>query len=345
MKSIVLIFLSLVFVQAWAGEEYTKKITKSFAVNKDANLLVKNKFGDIFCENWQKDEIAIEVKISVEASSQDKANKYFDNISVDISGNASQVTAKTTFDDKLFNKGNNSVSVDYLIKMPKSISLDLDNKFGEIFIDEVDGRALIDLAYGNFRANRLNNSDNELEIKFSEGSAEYIYKANLELKYSEFDVEEMAEMIAESKFSELTVDKIEILSLESGYDEDNIGSVVKMDVEADFSEIDLDFLEDELVADLSYGELLVKEVKTGFSLIRIDNSFSDSYVSFQPDAAFKIDADIKMGEFDYRANARIVAEEISYTSKKFSGTIGDGDASGSKVILKCKNSDIKLRYK
>jgi len=70
-----------------AKEEYKKNIKESFDISKDAKLVLKNKFGKIHCENWDKNSISIEVEITVDASNQEKANKYFEKINVDIKGN------------------------------------------------------------------------------------------------------------------------------------------------------------------------------------------------------------------------------------------------------------------
>jgi len=81
---LVLLLGAFVGSQAIAKEEFTKKISKSYDVNKEATLAIKNKFGKIHCQNWDKNSISIEVTITLEASSQEKANKYFDRINIEV---------------------------------------------------------------------------------------------------------------------------------------------------------------------------------------------------------------------------------------------------------------------
>ncbi len=129
-------------------------------MNKDATLAIKNKFGKIHCQNWDKNAISIEVTITLEASSQDKANKYFDKISISFTGNADRVTATTSFDDNLFGNNNNEFSIDYMVKMPKTIGIELDHKFGDIILEEVQGPSIIELGYGSLKVNKLSGNDN-----------------------------------------------------------------------------------------------------------------------------------------------------------------------------------------
>ncbi|MCD4682924.1 MAG: hypothetical protein K8R86_06550 [Bacteroidales bacterium] len=345
--SLLIVLLgTLIGTQLSAKEEFTKKISKSFDVNKDATLAIKNKFGKIHCENWDKNSISIEVTITIEASNQEKANKYFDKIDISFSGSSTRVSATTNLEDNLFDKNNNEISIDYMINMPRSISVELDNKFGDIIIDEVYGSSMIELGYGSINAKKLAGDNNELEIKFSEGFIGYVKSADLELKYSELEIDEANDMSAESKFSELDIGKIDVLTLESGYDDDFIGKIRDLDVEADFSDVEVRSISERLIAEIDYGELKIKEMGRDFDLIEIASSFSDANIGFNAEASFRLIATIKMGDLSYpRDKARLSVVDISFTSNKYEGVIGDNQDTGSKVIIESKNSDVTLYYR
>ena len=329
-----------------AKEEFTKKINKSFEVNKDATLSVKNKFGKVHCANWDKNMIAIEVIITVEASNQDEANKYFDKIKISISGNSSRVTASTSFGNDIFSNNNNDINIDYMITMPKTVNIELDNKFGDIIIDEVLGSSNIELGYGTIKCKKLAGDKNDLEIKFSEGFIGYVKSADLELKYSELEIDEVNDMTAESKFSELEIGKIDVLTLESGYDDDFIGNIRDLDIEANFSDVDVRSLEDRLVADFDYGELKVRDVAKDFKIIDITNSFSDTNIGFNKECSFRMITTLKMGDLSYPKNkARLSVVDLSLTSNKYEGVIGDNENTASKVIIESKNSDVTLYFR
>ena len=327
-------------------EEFKKTVSKSFEVNKDATLHVKNKFGKINCENWDKNSVSITVEISVEASSQEKANKIFDKITIDFSGSNSRVSAVTNTDDNLFNNNNDEISIDYTISMPSSMNIELDHKFGDILLQEVNGSSLIDLSYGSIKAKRLTNDNNNLEIKFSEAYIGYIKNAELELKYSELEIDEAVSMSAESKFSEFKISKIEVLTLESGYDDDFIGSIRDLDVEAGFSDIEVRSLDQRLVADIDYGALKVKGIAKSFSLIDVTSSFSETDLGFNEEASFRLVATVKMGDLSYpRDKAQLTEVELSYTSSKYEGLVGENKETTSKVMIDAKNGGVNLFYR
>ncbi len=348
LKTGVLLFATILLsLQTYAlKEEFTKKVTKSFDINKDATLAVKNKFGKIHCQNWDKNSISIEVEITVTASNQDKANKYFDKIDINFDGSSSRVSATTSFDDNLFSKDNNEISIDYLISMPASINLEIDHKFGDIILDEVNGSSSIEVGYGSLKANKLSNDNNDLEIKFSDAYIGYVKSADLELKYSELEIVESQSLSAECKFSEMDLGEVDMITLESGYDDDFIGKVRDMDVEASFSDIEIMSLSEKLVADCDYGSIKVKEVKNNFKLIDLSHSFSDANIGFNSEASFRLVATIKMGDLTYPRNkSRLTEVEISYTSSKYEGVVGDNPDTSSKVLVEAKNSGVNLFYR
>ncbi len=327
-------------------DEFTKKISKSFDVNKDALLTIENKFGKIQCVNWDRNNISIEVTITVDASTQDKANKIFDKIGIEISGTSSQVTARTDLGDNMFNKNDNDLSIDYLISMPKTVSIDLDNKFGDILVDVVTGSAKIELGYGTIKCKSLEGNTNDLDIKFSEGSINYIKSSSVHIQYTDLNINEAGDMTADSKFSDFDIGSIDVLTLKSGYDDDQIGQVRDIDVHASFSDMEIQSLGERIVADFDYGGLKIKETGKNFKLIDLTNSFSDANIGFYNDASFRLSATIKMGDISYpRDKARLSVVDVSYTSSKYEGVIGDNQDTVSKVVIDSKNSGVTLYYR
>ena len=340
------ILISFSYQGLAAKEEFKKTLTKSFDVDKDALLTLKNKFGKIHCENWDKNSIAVEVTITVEAKSQENANKYLDRIKVDISGSRNNVSVVTDFDDNLFKNDNGNVSVDFMISMPASISIDVDHKFGDLILPEVEGNSKVDLSYGSIKANKFGGDQNEIDIKFSEGYIGYIKNGQLELKYGELELDEAGSLNAESKFSSFKLGKADVLTLDSGYDDDVIGAVRDLDVEGGFSDIEVRSISERMVADIDYGALKVKEIGGNFKYVEVTNSFSDANLGFNPEASFRISATIKMGDMTYpRDKARLNEVELSFTSNKYEGIVGDNENTSSKVVIESKNAGVNIFYR
>src|SRR5512141_2164016 len=118
MKTVYRLLPVLLFIfilapgMAKAHDDYTKVIKKEYAVNPNAQLVLDNKFGQIHCNNWDKNVVSVEVRITVTASSQEKATKLLDLVNIAWEGSPTNVSVKTNFDKEGFS-GNSKVSVDY----------------------------------------------------------------------------------------------------------------------------------------------------------------------------------------------------------------------------------------
>jgi len=249
----LLLFLLLLGIKGVkAHDEFTRTIKKDFPVNADAQLIINNKFGVIHCTNWENNTISFDIKITVTAHDQSDANKLMDKINISFSNTASLVEAKTIIDNIKFS-GKGHFSIDYSVNMPIGISLDLTNKFGDIFINEVQGKTRIDLGYGNMEINKLGNSDNLLDISFSTANVKWMKGAVVSLKYANLKIDYAGSLRLDSKFSNLEAEKIIVLNVnfEGGNLDMETSSVI--DSKIKFSDLEIGRIEKSLNLDIQYG--------------------------------------------------------------------------------------------
>ena len=75
------LFFAIFLIPSCAGASdlsgITKEINKEYVISPDAKVTLKNSFGSIHCTTWDKDEISINIVITVDTESQEKADKIF----------------------------------------------------------------------------------------------------------------------------------------------------------------------------------------------------------------------------------------------------------------------------
>src|SRR6056297_1780314 len=146
---LILFFIQIIIVTAAysATDEFSKDLHKEFNADQNTLLFIENKFGDVNINNWDENKVVIDVTITVDHRNEDKAKELLEYIQVDITQEENTIKAITTIDKKF--------SIDYDIKIPKNIHLDLENKYGNVFINEIYGHALVDVKYGNLKINKI----------------------------------------------------------------------------------------------------------------------------------------------------------------------------------------------
>jgi len=330
------LFVMILLSAGASGDKFTRTVRKEYTVRKDASLTVDNKFGKIHCASWDKDMIAFEVTISVDAATEQKAARIFDMINVDIYGSESEVGAETEISDAF--KGNNdntSIRIDYMIRTPETVSLSLTNKFGDIYIEKVNGPSSIDLSYGNLEAGRLGSQDNDLDIKFSKASIDTITSFTADLKYSEFTVYNSKMMNAESKFSTVRVEKVTSAEIDSQYDTYSVGDVQTAEIESEFSTVKITKLLKRIQVASKYGSIQVKYIAPGFDKAEIYNEFGGVELGL---------ATIRLGSLNYpKEKASLVKESEGYTTTTYRGSIGTNKSAASRVFIDSSNAGVTIK--
>ncbi len=339
-----LMFLFLLGIKGVkAHDEFTKVIKKEFAINPDAQLTISNQFGKVHCTNWDKNFISIEVTITVNASDQDEAVKRFNRISIDFSDSPSAVSAITSFQEGK-SSGKGRFSIDYMINMPVTISLDITNKFGDIYVNEVQGKSRMNLSYGNLEAKKLGNSDNLLDIKFSKARVNWIKGAVLTLKYSEMTLDYAGSLRLDSKFSNLDAEKIIALNVVFEGGKLNMENSSAVDSKSRFSDIDIQRIEQTLNLDIQYGNCDVHEMPADFTSVNIRNKYGDVSVGLSEQAKYSLEADLKFCDLDFPSEkAKFSFRSTSPTANSYKGTVGGTESPVSRVIIHSEYGNVSLQ--
>jgi len=130
------------------AETLEDTIEKTLPFAAGGLLELSNTNGDVEIATWDRDEIQIEARKKVKASSDDRARQAFEDLKVHINESASGVTIETEYPrgkDSWW--GNVSSSVRYHIRVPQLADLDIETVNGKVFVEGVHGR--IDLETTN----------------------------------------------------------------------------------------------------------------------------------------------------------------------------------------------------
>lgn len=340
-----IILITALFLLPWlslCAQDFTKTYyNEKYDVDKGASLVIQNKFGDIHCQAWDESSVSVNVTVKVDASSQEKADRVFDKIDITLTGSRSKVEGKTD----VGNISNANYSIDYEIRMPRWISLDLGNQFGNIYLDETDGSAKINLEYGDMEANSLNGAKTDLTIKFSNVETGYIKDGNVNIEYSELDSKGADNMKLYSRFSELTLEKVGTLNLDSQYDEIKTGSAGQIISVSRFSGLKFDKINGDFDFDMDYGDLEAKNISADFKVGKVRNSFAGVSLGFDPKASMNINAEMEFGELSYPKSGSSINHETSgYTTNIYKGRIGASASPTSQLTVDSKNADVDIDF-
>lgn len=354
-KSVLLLFLIQILVvtaAVSAPDEFSKSLHKEFNADQNTLLFIENKFGDVDINNWDKNQVVIDVAISVDHRNDDKAKELLEYIHVDISQEGNTIKAITTIDSKFskwnftFSDTKKEFSIDYDIKIPKNIKLDLENKYGNVFINEIYGHALVDVKYGNIKINKIIRGNkkpfSEVSLGYSNGKIDECEWLNVTLKYSKLEIEQSKALIAVTKYSKLYVDQGSSIVCESKYDNYKIGNISNFVGTAGYTELEFKEVGKLLEVDNRYGGISVDYIPKSFEKIDIDNEYGGIKLGIDTNASYQIKGYAKYANIDYPDKGKVNRIKES-NSLSVEGTVGDDNNTKSKIYIHTKYGNVKLR--
>ena len=339
---LVLFFFLAGLTAVSAKDEYTKTIRKQYPVKQGDKLIVDNRFGKVHCNNWDKDEVTLEVNITVTARNEDEANKFFDRISIDISSAGGVINAKTTLSENHTSSGN--FEIDYEINMPSYLDLNITNKFGDIYVGELAGKGDLEVSYGDLDVNKLQNSDNLIQVKFGKARIGWVKGAVVTLAYSQLDLDYAGSMRLNSKYS--NVDAGQVISLNFDFEggKMEVTNTSIFESRSKFSDISIGKVEKSLNLDIQYGDCDVDEIPADFSAIRIRNRFGQVSLGINAQASYTLDASMQFCDLDYpQSRARLTEVNVEPTSKSYKGVVGTDPQPKSSVTIDSQYGGVSLK--
>jgi len=252
------------------AKELTKEVRKTFKASSSSELFIENKFGKVVVEPGGSGEVVFEIKVSVEHSDEARAQKLLDQISIDFREDGSRIVAKTIIDTKQTRTTGDSkqkMNIDYLVKVPAGIAINVDHSFGDVILGNLDGKLALKLNYGQLSAGRLSNSANRLEINYSSGTIAFLSGGELELNYvGDINIREAGKADIEINYGSGKVGKVEELRLESNYSTftiENVSGKGPVEVEVNMGSIDLGVSTGfKLTGEMSMGDILLPKGMT-----------------------------------------------------------------------------------
>lgn len=293
----------LIFSNTILGQSFSEKRTfmKTVAVNKEMNLEVINKYGTIHISNWNTDSVSVRAEVEAFAPNQTRLGKMLEGINVNITGTSYMVRAQTYFTQSLnmifesFKGMTNKlipydsrVQINYFISVPDYLNLKIENKYGDVYMEDNTGDLSLTMSNGSFKANYLNRAS-DLKLTFCDATINKIRTGNIDADFSEVVIGESETLKISSISSRFDLKKTEKIVTESRRDKFFIGTIGSLQGNSYFTDFRIEKLKNEVDLVTKYGSIIVDLVEKTFELITVNSGYSDITLSFDPSVSYNLD--------------------------------------------------------
>lgn len=298
--SFILITVTLGSLSGQNSSE-TRNFIKTVAVSKETSLEIFNKYGSIQVTPWKKDSAYIRAEVKASGPNREKLSKMFDGIDVNIRDSKYVVRAETEFTQNMNTffesfKGMTSklisydskIEINYYISIPEYLNLKIENRYGDVYVEDVKGTFSISLSNGSFKANSLGKSS-DLTLTFCDATINSIASGRINSSFSEINVGETEDLYLNSISSKFDIKKAGIISVESRRDKLFLGTVDKLRGSSYFTDFRINSLKTEINVNTKYGNLNADKIEKGFESVDITSGYTDVSLEFDPSTSYNVD--------------------------------------------------------
>ncbi|MFX0557670.1 hypothetical protein ACOCEA_12790 [Maribacter sp. CXY002] len=322
--------------------KYTKEktIKKEFNVNADALLKVNNNYGNLNITSWNENRVVIEVHIKTNGNNLEKVQRKLDEITVLFEASKSEVYAKTQFNDNKSgwgwnwgNSNNVNMQINYTIKVPVKNSVNLDNDYGNIILDRIDGHAKINCDYGRLEIGELRGRNNQLNFDYtSKSTIEYMNSGEIKADYSGFTIEKAGDLNIKADYTNANILSMDNLDYASDYGKMEVGKVNNVNGNGDYITIKLGIVHGDIDITSDYGSIRIGELAEDAGDVSIRTDYTSVKIGYNPLYHFDFDINTSYAGVSGKEEFELNVSIEKSSSKQYKGYYGS-QGSGNMVTL------------
>lgn len=336
----------------------TRDFEKRFAINSKTGIEITNKYGKVELFTWEKDSVLIKVNLKVEAKNSSRLKKVLDNIDFDFSSNSHYLIIRTIadknrsqleseflkFKETLLLQTSGSIEINYKIWLPASNPLTLENKFGDIFMEDYTGPIEISLSNGKLKAHKLG-TKTTIKLNFADASINQIMSGDLTTNYSDLYIKEVDFLRISGKSSDIEILEATELKIDSRRDKFRIKSIEKIEIKSSFSTFRLYKLINRGMIRMNYGELEIENIKSDFVDIYIESRATDIELNFNAESYFNFElsetkVDLDLGRELFIENKEKVQSKNALNSLQ--GYFKEKSDEDSRLVINAISGNIRI---
>lgn len=355
---ILLLILTILFPLLANGQfTETKEISKRFKVTPETRIEISNKYGKIEINTWDKDSVIFDIKIKVEEKKLSKLEKSIDDIDFEFTNSQHFLIARTKVGESLSSlekefmrfketllQSDGSMEINYTVWLPKKNTLQVENKFGDIFIGDYSGDVEINLSNGNLKSHDFTGKVN-LTLNFADATVNEMKRGRFDCNYSDVYLKKAESLNAVSKSS--TFEILEILNLDanSRRDKFRIRLADRVDARGSFSNFRINELTDRLSLRSEYGDLDIEKTAPDFSTLFIESKSTDINLYFDTEVTFDFEITHTKTQVDLCREMK-TEEETKLDEKegkmKLTGYFGKKAPGNKQLIINAVSGEINI---
>ncbi|WP_338730796.1 hypothetical protein [Mangrovimonas cancribranchiae] len=352
-KTLLVFLLVPLFSFATVNDKHEKEktIKRSFNVNANAELHIDNSYGNLNIITWNENKITIEVTIKTSGNNEEKVQKKLENITVDFESSNNRVSAKTIFNklkSSWWNWGGNSninMQVNYLVKMPITNAVNLSNDYGNINLDKLEGRAVINCDYGKITTKELLADNNSFNFDYTKGCYfDYIKSGSINADYSDFTISKVENITINADYTNTEIELAENVHYNCDYGTVKIDQVNNIEGNGDYLTVVVGDVYKNASIKADFGSIKIDNMTKNAGNITIESDYTGIKIGYEAGYNFNFDFDLSYASLSSDNALQFSLKDKDGSDKKYKGYYGSPN-SGNSITIASDYGSVTLKRK
>jgi hypothetical protein len=310
MKLLKVLFLALLFpLLSTAQSDHDFRIEKRFNTNDYATLRIQNSFGKVRVTQHGGTDIDVVVTISLDVKNQEKRKELISKISVEtiVKGNIVELITQNKLNG---DRNVKSFSIDYDVRVPADLILDIDNKFGDVIVGNLDAKLMLKVQHGSAFIENLGHQGASLKVQFGALKCSSLINSVVMVQHGDLD----------------------------------LGTFDGGSIHFDFSKGDVASLKGEVEIDVQHSTLTVDALHVSMAELDLKAAFSSIELGGALTGPFAVELDGMFCNFEWSGDANVRTEDRGFNRDYHVINAQKGQVpSRQQVRVDAKHSTIRLR--
>ncbi|WCO03042.1 hypothetical protein [Psychroserpens ponticola] len=335
----------------WSGEHTKEKtIKKEFQVSSNATLKVNNSYGNIDIITYEGSTISIEVHIKTNGNDLEKVQEKIDDIDIEFNASSTSVMAKTLFSKNKskswwnWGKNNNvNMSINYIIKLPITNNVDLNNDYGSITLDKLEGRAEINCDYGKITTKELMADHNDINFDYTNNAYfEYIKSGSINADYSGYTVGKAKSLDVNADYTKSEIELAENISYNCDYGSLKINNANNVNGNGDYLTLRLGTIYKNIDIKADYGSIKIGKMAANAGNVEIESDYCGITIGYDSGYAFDFDIDLEYASLRDADGFEFTKKRIESSDKYYQGYYRNSN-SGNMIRIKSEYGSVTFK--
>ncbi|MDR2126854.1 MAG: hypothetical protein LBP63_08505 [Prevotellaceae bacterium] len=265
--TLILVFsTAILFAQK---EEYRREINKDFSVSANAQLSISNIFGNVNIVEGSEGKIVFKIEIKGKGKNVEIAKEYAEGVNVDFTSDGNHVSAKTNLPK--INCSNCGISIDYVVIVPLSATMDFDIKYGNLTLKDTPKPLTVKIMYGDIKANII--ADANLNVQYGDVKFEKCNKLTASVMYGDFTSTSISEADIDTKYGSVTFSTCGLTKINSIYSDIKADVTGNTNIDVKYGDVAIGKCSNlkfkSLYADLKSNSIADADINIGYADVTI----------------------------------------------------------------------------